>query len=296
MVLKYVIKENDKYINLKDLLKNYFDISDRLLVKLKHEKKLYINNKIASVSDYLTAGDNICIYIDFTEFTPNIKATNMPLDIVYEDDALLVINKSAGIPVHPSMDHFEDSLSNGIKFYFEKIGLKKKIRPVNRIDKDTTGLVVFAKNEYIQECLVKQMKQNIFKKEYIAVCDGIFKDKNGIINMPIARKDNSIIERCISENGENAITYYEILKEFQTYSAVKCTLETGRTHQIRVHMSYIGHALLGDTLYGKSSEFISRQALHAYKIKFIHPINKKVMELSAPLPDDFNLLLQHYIQ
>ena len=176
------------------------------------------------------------------------------------------------------------------------------IRPVNRIDKDTSGLVVFAKNEYVQECLVRQMKSKQFIKEYIAICDGIFenlsgtiegyfKEKIGTINAPIARKENSIIERCVNENGDNAITHYEVLNTSDNYSIIKCLLETGRTHQIRVHMAYVGHPLLSDTLYGSISPLINRQALHACKIKFIHPISKNNLEFLAPLPSDFENLI-----
>ena len=195
------------------------------------------------------------------------------------------------MPIHPSMDHFEDSLSNGVRFYFDKIGLKKKIRPVNRLDKDTSGLVVFAKNEYVQECLVRQMKTNEFKKEYITICSGIFEEKAGTINAHISRKPNSIIERCISENGELAITHYEVIKELDSYSVVKCILKTGRTHQIRVHMCHIGHPILGDTLYSLPSPLISRQALHAYKITFIHPITKQETTFVSNLPKDMKQLI-----
>ena len=218
----------------------------------------------------------------------------MNLNIIYEDDAYLVINKPAGMPVHPSMDHFTDSISNGVRYYFDLTNLKKKIRPVNRLDKNTSGLVIFAKNEYIQECLVKQMKNNQFYKEYIAICEGEFEQKHGTINAPIARKENSIIERCIDKSGDTAITEYEVIKynEEKNYSIVKCILKTGRTHQIRIHMNYIEHPLLGDTLYGNASELISRQALHSYKISFIHPIEKKVADYTAPLPFDMKLLIQ----
>ncbi len=138
MILEYVVKKNDNYINLKDLLKNYFQISERLLIKLKHEQKLFVNGAKAYVYMPLHSGDNISVFIDFIENNSNIVPTKMNLNIVYEDEAMLIINKPAGIPVHPSMDHFEDSLSNGVRYYFDKIGLKKKIRPVNRIDKDTS--------------------------------------------------------------------------------------------------------------------------------------------------------------
>ncbi len=291
MILEYKVKKTDNYMNLKELLKTYFQISDRLLIKLKNNRKIFVNGNLAFVNMGLNVGDNISIFIDFIENNSNIVPNAIPLDIVYEDDALLIINKLAGIPVHPSMEHYTDSLSNGVRFYFDKIRLHKKIRPVNRLDKDTSGLIVFAKNEYIQECLVRQMKTKQFVKEYIAICDGIFDNKFGTINAPIARKENSIIERCVSEAGDTAITHYEIINTYTNYSVVKCTLETGRTHQIRVHMAYIGHPLLGDTLYSSPSTIINRQALHAYKIKFIHPITKQKLEFTAQIPADFENLI-----
>ncbi len=290
MTLNYQIQKNDNFINLRDLLKNYFQISDRLLIKLKHEQKLFVNNTKAFVDAPLHSGDFVSVFIDFIEDTSNIVPVKMNLEIIYEDEALLIINKPAGIPVHPSMEHYEDSLSNGIRFYFDKIGLKKKIRPVNRIDKNTSGLVIFAKNEYIQECLVKQMQTKEFLKEYIAICDGVFENTSGSINAPIARKETSIIERCVSKQGDAAITHYHVIKTLNNYSIVKCVLETGRTHQIRVHLAYIGHPLLGDTLYGKASPLIERQALHAYEISFLHPITKNHLKFTAEIPDDLKKL------
>jgi len=168
---------------------------------------------------------------------------------------LLVVNKGANLPVHPSLNHYDISLSNGIRAYFDKIGLNKTVRLVNRIDKDTAGLVVIAKCEYIQECLIKQMSDNSFIKEYIAIARGLV-DSSGAIDFPIARKDGSIIERCVDLlRGENAITNYVRLKYNPELdiSLVKCRLLTGRTHQIRVHFAYIGHPLLGDSLYGFES-------------------------------------------
>ena len=291
MVLEYTINKNDNFINLKELLKNYFLISDRLLVKLKHGQKIFVNGEKASVRRVLKEGDFVEINLDFLEKNSNIVPTKMELDILFEDEAMLIINKPAGVPVHPSMDHFEDSLSNGVRFYFHEIDLKRKIRPVNRLDKDTSGIVIFAKNEYVQECLVKQMKKNTFVKEYIAVCSGSFDCKAGTIDAPIARKEDSIIERCVSEAGDKAVTHYEVLKNVNNYSVVKCILETGRTHQIRVHLAHIGHPLLGDTLYGTSSPLIPRQALHAYKVKFIHPISRKPIELTAKIPNDIENII-----
>ena len=179
-----------------------------------------------------------------------------------------------------------------MKYYFDTIGLKKKIRAINRIDLNTSGLILFAKNEYIQECLIRQMRFSSFEKIYLAVVLGTFKKKKGTIHMPIARKENSIIERCISKDGQEAITHYEVLQEFKKYSLVKCILETGRTHQIRVHMAYIGHPLLGDSLYGTdNTSLINRQALHSYKMSFIHPISNKKISLEAKPPKDIENLI-----
>lgn len=236
------------------------------------------------------SGDIVKVNLDFEEQSENIVPTSMNLDIIFEDDGLLILNKPAGIAVHPSILHYEDSLSNGVKFYFDGIGLKRKIRPVNRLDLNTSGLIVFAKNEYIQECLIQQMNNHVFKKEYITIVSGHFEKPCGTINLPIARKNNSIIERCVSPNGQEAITDYYVLKEFENCSVVKCSLKTGRTHQIRVHMSAIGHPLLGDTLYGVFSPLINRQALHSYKICFIHPVSHENLEFVCELPDDMKNL------
>lgn len=291
MILSYTISTEDHYSHIKELLKEYFQISDRLLLKLKKNQSILLNDKVTSVNAILSVGDTIKVLLNHPEDNSNIVSIKMDLAILYEDEGLLILNKPAGIPVHPSMEHYDSSLSNGVKFYFDQIGLEKKIRPVNRIDKNTSGIVVFAKNEYIQECLIRQMKSGDFEKKYIAICENKFQKKQGTIDLPIARKPDSIIERCISDSGEFAKTYYTVLFECEDYSIVSCKLETGRTHQIRVHLASIGHPLLGDTLYGNSSSFIGRQALHAYKIKFVHPVYKKLVDYTAPLPDDMRSLI-----
>ena len=287
MEINYEIKNNTQTIN--STLQNELKISSRLLYKLIKLNKIELNHKPCDTRKTGNLGDTITVNFDYEEDNSNIIPTKMNLNIIFEDDWLLVVNKPAGIAIHPSVLHYSDSLCNGIKFYFDKIGLKKKIRPVNRLDLNTSGLVVFAKCEYIQECLINQMKNNQFKKEYLAVCNGFFDKKSGTINLPIARKENSIIERCISENGQTAITHYEVLKEFDNYSLVKCSLETGRTHQIRVHMSAIGHPLLGDSLYGSISDLINRQALHCFNLQFIHPVYNNDLNFWGDLPNDFKI-------
>lgn len=293
MNLSYQIDKDEHYDNVLHVLKEQFLLSDRLITKLKKANKIYLNDLQTYTKKSVTVGDTVSVLIDFEEDNSNIVASNIPLNIIYEDDYLLVINKPANIAIHPSILHFDNSLSNGVKFYFDKLGLKKKIRIVNRLDRNTSGIVVFAKNEYIQECLIKQMKTKELKKEYLAIAKGVLESKSGTLNFPIARKEGSIIERTVSSDGDSAITHYDVVKEFNNLSLVHIVLETGRTHQIRVHFSHIGHPILGDTLYGSPSELINRQALHSYKLTFIHPVTKKVVSLEAPLPNDIKNIINN---
>lgn len=245
MKIEYQIKEEDTCKNINNILTNELNVSTRLLTKLIKNGKISVNKSKCDTRNIANLGDIIEINFDILEDNSNIIPTQMKLDIIYEDEWMIVVNKSAGIPIHPSRLHYTDSLSNGIKFYFDSIGLAKKIRPVNRLDLGTSGLVIFAKCEYIQEAFVKQMANKTFKKEYLCLIDGILEQKIGTIHLPIGRKPGSIIERCIDKNnGHPSITHYEVIQEFENYSFIKCQLETGRTHQIRVHMSAIGHPLL----------------------------------------------------
>ena len=292
MLLRFIVKNNN-YSNINQILKQELHLSSRLLQKLINLKHIYLNNNIVDTRSSVNLNDVISVDLDFDEESENIVPQKMNLNIVYEDDAVLIINKPPKIAIHPSILHYNDSLANGVKYYFDEINLHRKIRPVNRLDFNTSGLVLFAKNQYVQECLISQMKNHTFCKEYIAVVSGNFKEKSGTINLPIARKENSIIERCISETGQKAITHYEVLQELTDISVVKCILETGRTHQIRLHMSAIGHPLIGDSMYGITSNFIDRQALHSSKISFIHPISKEHMSFECSLPEDIQRLLHN---
>lgn len=294
MKLIYEVRDN-KYKNVKDVILNYFYISHRLLTKLKSLNCIFLNSNTTFVNTKINIGDIVSISFDYEEDNSNIIAKNMNLDILFEDDSFLIINKPSGIPVHPSILHYEDSLSSGIKFYFDSIGLNKKIRPVNRIDKDTSGIVIFAKNEYVQECLIRQMQNKTLKKEYIAIVENFFDTKKGTIKLPICRKNGSIIERCVNNEGDISITNYEVLKEklFNGFaiSIIKCSLETGRTHQIRVHMSYLGHPIIGDSLYNGITNLMNRQALHSYNIEFIHPILNKKITIISPIPTDMKHII-----
>lgn len=290
MEIIYTVKEDNKTI--KQILKENLFISDKLLIFLKRNGLIFCNNQnVINLNFLATPNDIIKVDLNFEEDNSNIVPVKMDLNIIYEDEALLILNKPAGIPVHPSMLHYTNSLSNGVRYYFDSINLKKKIRPVNRLDRNTSGIVIFAKNQYIQECLIHQMQTKEFKKFYLAIIEGHLDNLEGTIDAPIARKENSIIERCVNENGEKAVTHYKVLKQNfeKNYDLIECLLETGRTHQIRVHFSYIGHPLIGDTLYGNDSKYIARQALHAYKVEFIHPITNESMQFTADVPDDLVL-------
>ena len=294
MNLKYVVEEKDKNKTINQILNEEFKLSNRLFNKLIKNKRVLLNNKNIDTRKVVNVKDIISIDLNYNEDNSNIISKQMHLDIVYEDDAMIVIDKPRGIAVHPSIMHYEDSLASGVKYYFESTGIYKKIRPVNRLDLNTSGLIIFAKNEYVQEDLIKQMQTKTFTKEYIAIALGIFEKKKGKIDAPIARKEGSIIERCVTEDGQKAVTEYEVIREVGNSSLIKCKLLTGRTHQIRVHMSYIGHPLLGDSLYGEESEFIDGQALHCNRLTFLHPITNKNIEIisNSDYEQKFEKLLQ----
>lgn len=291
MELIHKIIKDDFNKTINEIISKEFNFSNRLLTKIIKNKHILFNEKEIDTRTLISNSGIIKIDFNYDEDNSNIVATKMNLNLVYEDEWMLVINKPAGCPIHPSRLHYEDSLSNGIKYYFDSINLNKKIRPVNRLDLNTSGLVVFAKCEYIQEQFSNQMSNNLFEKEYLCLVDGLFKEKSGSIDLPISRKQGSIIERTINKNGKKSVTHYEVLKEFDNYSLVHCKLKTGRTHQIRVHMQAIGHPILGDTLYGKKSDLISRQALHSSKIECIHPVTKNKLTFIAELPDDIQRLI-----
>lgn len=287
MILEYVV--TDKDISIKQILKEKLSVSENLIIKLKKHNSIFVNNTPVYISYEISAGDVLTINLNFNEESDNIIPNkNINFDIIYEDEYMLVVDKPAGIPVHPSIAHFEDSLSNGVKYYFDFKNIHTKIRPVNRLDKDTSGIVIFAKSGYIQESLTRQMKKGIFKKYYIAILEGKLNEKKGTISAPIARKSCSIIEREINRNGASAISHYEVLKESDKYSKVEFLLETGRTHQIRLHSKYIGCPIVGDFLYGTPKNGLNRHLLHAYRIELIHPISRQKIVLESKLPEVFN--------
>lgn len=292
MILSHTVTENEKGRTVKWLLQNRLQLSGRLITRLKFDSKILVNKNPVHVNYVTDAGDVLETVVEFEEENEDIIPQEMPLDIIYEDSSLIALNKAPNMVVHPTSYHPDGTYANGLAAYFRKQSEKIKIRPVSRLDRDTTGVIVFAKNAYIQERLVKQMQTGIYEKKYLGAVWGIPQEKSGVINLPIARMPGSIMLRHISEDGATAVTEYSVIDSFENAALLEFRLKTGRTHQIRVHCQAIEHPLIGDTLYSDIvTDLIIRQALHSYYTSFIHPLTQNRIELTAPLPQDFNLLL-----
>ncbi len=268
-----------------------------VIIQLKKtENGILANGRWVHVNDRLQAGETLCVRL--AENTPqNIQPACLPLSVVYEDDDLLVVNKPAGMPVHPSIAHSYDTLANAVCYYAQAKGEQYPYRCINRLDRDTSGLTVIAKHAYSSCILYRQMRLRQIRRTYYAIAQGKT-HSYGTIDAPIARKEASVIERTVDfACGEHAVTHYETLSYLPAspqdirlppagLSFLKLTLETGRTHQIRVHMRQIGHPLIGDFLYNPNDSSMSRQALHAGTLEFTHPVNGQPLRFTAQLPED----------
>ena len=273
--------------------------SRSFLVKLINAGYVLVNGKQVDKSFNLRVGDSVSASLDgfYIEDRGNIVAQNIPLDIIYEDDYLIVVNKKKGMVTHPAPGHYKDTLVNALKFHTSRLSnLNSDIRPgiVHRLDKDTSGVILVAKDNFAHENLAEQIKNKTAKREYLGIIHGKFKYPNGKIDFPIGRdKKNRKKMSVTDKNSKNAVTNYVVLKSFKRYSYIRFSLETGRTHQIRVHCSKLGHPLAGDILYGARGDpdFLFGQCLHAFKITFNHPKTHDKLEFSADLPDYFKKFL-----
>ena len=286
---------NSDYIGLrldKVLVSELKDRSREFIMRLIDEGEVLVNDKKVKNSYRVKENDEITINIPEAK---NLDATpqDIPLDIVYEDDDIIVINKPRDLVVHPSNGHEDGTLVNALLAHCTNLsGINGVKRPgiVHRIDKDTTGLLVVAKNDYAHEFLAKQLEDHTLHREYIALVKGVIKEEDGKIIAPIGRDKYNRQKMAVDvKNGKPAVTHFHVLKRFNQYTLISCVLETGRTHQIRVHMNYIGYPIEGDPVYGPKSHllFDKGQLLHAEKLILIHPKTKKKMTFSAPLPKDF---------
>ena len=265
--------------------------SSQNLVQLKKDPTAVLTNGVPCYMNHLLQpGEVLTLHIREDHSSEKIPPVDLPLDIVYEDDDLLVVNKPAGMPIHPSMNNYYNSLANALAYYFEQQNCPFVFRCINRLDRDTSGLTIVAKH-YVSGGMLSTMIANKatsgITREYLAIVKGSVEPAAGTITAPLGRKAGSIIERTVDfEKGESAITHYKVLDEKNGHSLVSLILETGRAHQIRIHMKYLGYPLIGDYLYNPDKELIKRQALHAWKLSFRHPITGEELHFTAPLPED----------
>lgn len=288
-ILNYHITEDADSLRTEQYLRRRGFSYQNLTQLKKMPESILINGVWSYMRTPLHSGDILTVHIRETESSPNIPPVELPLDIVYEDEDIVVVNKPAGMPVHPSLNNYRNSLANALMYYYQQQGKPFIFRCTNRLDRDTSGLTVIAKHMVSSSILSSMTARHEIGREYLAVVRGSVTPSSGTIDAPIGRIGSSLIERKIDfEHGERAVTHYHVVKEENGHSLVSLILETGRTHQIRVHMKYIGFPLAGDYLYNPDMEYIQRQALHSCRLSFRHPITGKHMEFTADLPEDMD--------
>lgn len=292
MRLDYLVTEEFNGLKVYNILRGPMKVSGTMIKRLKKSGGILLNNAPVRTIDGVKTGDILTVIIDNNEGA-TITPENNPISVLYEDESFIAVDKPANMAVHPSAGHQTGTLAQAVLWYLIEQGLQTKIRPINRLDRDTSGITLFAKNAYIQDQLARQMKDNRVYKAYLGIVHGVFSPEKGTIRLPIARKEGSIMERVIDSSGYDSITHYETIKVHNDLSLVKFVLETGRTHQIRVHSKAMGHPLLGDGLYSDiETNLIGRQALHSHQLSFDHPITGKRIELVSPLPEDMKRVLE----
>ena len=282
---------------LKTILQKRMFISRSLLSRLKQtEQGIMLNGERVYISVRVAVGDRVEVRME-QETSTDIVPQDIPLNIIYEDEHLLILNKPTGIIVHPTHGHYMNTLANGVVYYWQQSGQNIRFRPIHRLDQETSGVLAIAKNPYVHQWVSEQMIAKQTKKEYVAIVYGNVKADQGTIDAPIDRNPASPHLRIVLETGYPSVTHYEVIQRFKDVTQVRLWLDTGRTHQIRVHMRSIGHPLIGDKLYftdeageeimlADPSLIFDRHALHAEKLGFTHPITKQFSEYTAQLPED----------
>ncbi|MBV1757511.1 MAG: RluA family pseudouridine synthase [Dethiosulfatibacter sp.] len=276
-------------VKARKLLEDHYGFSSKLINKLELEGLIRLEGRKIKLNKSLYKDD--VITIDFLDEEDEYEKVKMRLDIIHEDDDLLILNKQPFVVVHPTRRHQDDTIANGVSYYFIENQIKRKVRFVNRLDMNTTGVLIIAKNPYAHNMISQAMRKNKVIKTYLAVLDGILEVKEGTINQNIGRIGDNI-KREVHESGKECITHYKVLEENNGLSLVEILLETGRTHQIRVHFDFLGTPVLGDNLYGETSSLINRQALHCKSIEMVHPRNKELIRFEADMHEDMRSLLK----
>lgn len=288
--LIYTITPADQNLRIEQFLRRKGYSRQNLTELKKMHESVLVNGVWFHLNETLNTGDILTIRIQESESSEKIPSTQLPLDILYEDEDILVVNKPAGMPIHPSQNNYYNSLANALAWYYEQQEKPFIFRCTNRLDRDTSGLTVIAKHLVSSSILSDMVRHHTISREYRAIVRGHVVPAFGTIDAPLSRKPGSIIERTVDfEQGEHAVTHYQVLDEKNGHSLVSLHLETGRTHQIRIHMKYLGYPLIGDYLYNPDMEYMTRQALHSYRMQFVHPITGELMDFIAPLPEDMQV-------
>ena len=289
--IDFLIDKDYEGKKIREYLKIKAELSSRLIRGAALDHRIRVNGKVIRLNYVLKKGDKITIELDKNE-EQDIIPEPIELQIAYEDLDILVLNKPPFIVVHPTRSHPTGTLANGILYYFKEKGENCIVRLVSRLDMNTSGLIIIAKNQFSHMSLAKEMTTDEFKKSYLAVVHGNMKEKEGTIDLPIYRELEDTIKRSVDERGQRSITHYRVVKSLRDADLVELTLETGRTHQIRVHLSHLGHPIFGDSLYGtEDEEYIKRQALHAFKLVFPNPRTGEIINLETELPKDMQELI-----
>lgn len=290
---RYQISDSDSGLSIEQFLKQQ-GYSHPIIVALRKDPEgLLIQGKKVYTTHRLEKDEILHVCINETTSSKTIVPAPVPFSIIYEDEDILVINKPSNTPIHPSQGNYDNTLANGLAYYFAQKNCAFIYRAINRLDRDTTGLLIIAKHGLSAAILSRMVTEHKISRHYLAIVDGI-PPEHGIIEAPIARVDGSTIERCVDfSNGEYAKTEFWCVKTFSDRSLIQLKLSTGRTHQIRVHMKHIHHPLLGDFIYNPDYRYIKRQALHSYSLDFKHPITGKLLHFTAPLPDDMASILNN---
>jgi len=291
--IDYIIDEDSSGLRVEQFLRRKRYSGQNLSEIKRMPKSILVNGVHYYMRQELSTGDHLQVRICETQNSEKIPPTKLPLDIVYEDEDLLVLNKPAGMPIHPSLNNYTNSIANALAYYFQSQGKPFIFRCCNRLDRDTSGLTIVSKHLVSGSILSDMTKYREVHREYLAIARGSVTPSEGTIQAPLGRKEGTIIERTVDwEHGEDAVTHYKVVKEANGHSLVSLRLETGRTHQIRIHMKYLGYPLIGDYLYNPDMEYMTRQALHSHHMEFTHPITGEHMSFTAPLPEDMARVMQ----
>ena len=288
--IKYIVPQSFDNALAKNFLKSYCGISSTHWKKIKFTGNFSRNGEVITHPARLVVHTGDILAWDLEE-TSDILSENIPLNIKYEDEYLIIVDKPTGMLVHPTHGEITGTLANAVMGYYEKSGLKIAFHPIHRLDRNTSGLILIVKAPELHHKLAPRGKK-LFTRKYLAIVEGNLKDNVGTINLPIGRDETSIIKRMVREDGQDAVTHYEVIENYEDFSLLKVTLETGRTHQIRVHFAYLGHPLAGDDLYGGKRDKIMRHALHSCEIELTHPVSGEFVKVTSDIPEDMQNLLK----